>query len=102
MNILIIHNYYKNRGGEDIVFENETKALEKQSSVNVFSFSVNNQETEGGILHKLKFLCKILSGNREIRNEILKIIKFWLIFLSENLFHIIYYEKVNFMFKTTF
>ena len=75
MNILIIHNYYKNRGGEDIVFENETKALEKQSSVNVFSFSVNNQETEGGILHKLKFLCKILSGNREIRNEILKIIK---------------------------
>lgn len=75
MNILIIHNYYKNRGGEDIVFENETKALEKQSFVNVFSFSVNNQETEGGILHKLKFLCKILSGNREIRNEILKIIK---------------------------
>lgn len=75
MNVLIIHNYYKNRGGEDIVFENETKALEKQSSVNVFSFSVNNQETEGGILHKLKFLCKILSGNREIRNEILKIIK---------------------------
>lgn len=75
MNILIVHNYYKIRGGEDVVFENEVEALKKKSSVNVFTYSVNNQETDGGFFHKVIFLGKILSGNRRVSNEILKIIK---------------------------
>lgn len=75
MNILIIHNYYKIRGGEDIVFENEVDALKKSSSVKVVSFCVNNRETEGGFFHKLAYLYKILSGNRKLKNEIVKIIK---------------------------
>lgn len=75
MNILIIHNYYKIRGGEDVVFENEVNALKKSPSVTVISFCVNNQETEGGFFHKLAYLYKILSGNRKLRNEIVKIIK---------------------------
>ncbi|MBQ1999955.1 MAG: glycosyltransferase family 4 protein [Spirochaetales bacterium] len=75
MNILIVHNYYKIRGGEDVVFENEVEALKKKSSVNVFTYSVNNQETDGGFFHKIIFLGKILSGNRRVSNEILKIIK---------------------------
>ena len=75
MNILIIHNYYKIRGGEDTVFENEVNTLKKSSSVNVVSFCVNNRETEGGFFHKLVYLYRILSGNRSLRNEILEIIK---------------------------
>lgn len=75
MNILVIHNYYKIRGGEDIVFENEVNALKKKSSVNVFSFCVNNKETEGGFFKKVAYLFKIISGNRKLRNNILKIIK---------------------------
>lgn len=75
MNVLIVHNYYKIRGGEDVVFENEAEALKKKSSVNVFTYSVNNQETDGGFFHKIIFLGKILSGNRRVSNEILKIIK---------------------------
>ena len=75
MNVLIVHNYYKIRGGEDVVFENEVEALKKKSSANVFTYSVNNQETDGGFLHKIIFLGKILSGNRRVSNEILKIIK---------------------------
>ncbi len=75
MNVLIVHNYYKIRGGEDVVFENEVEALKKKSSVNVFTYSVNNQETDGGFFHKLSFLYKIISGNNKVRTEILKIIE---------------------------
>ena len=75
MNVLIVHNYYKIRGGEDVVFENEVEALKKKSGVNVFSYSVNNQETDGGFFHKIAFLWKILSGNRKVGSEILENIK---------------------------
>lgn len=75
MNILVIHNYYKIRGGEDIVFENEVNALKEKHSVNVVSFCVSNKETDGGFFKKIAYLFRIISGNSRLRNEILKIIK---------------------------
>jgi len=41
MNILIIHNHYKNRGGEDVVVEKE-KDLLVSFGHNVTLFSVSN------------------------------------------------------------
>lgn len=43
MNILLIHNYYQKRGGEDTVFENETNALKKQGHT-VIVYSRHNDE----------------------------------------------------------
>ena len=45
MNILIIHNYYAERGGEDVVFEIESKALQSLGH-KVIRYSRNNKEIE--------------------------------------------------------
>ena len=45
MNVLLIHNYYQNPGGEDKVFKNEYNLL-KSNNVNVSKFIVNNNEIE--------------------------------------------------------
>ena len=45
MRVLLIHNYYKERGGEDAVFEFELQALRK-AGVCVDEFSIHNKETE--------------------------------------------------------
>lgn len=37
MRIFIIHNYYQNRGGEDIVFENEIRNLSRENEVEIYS-----------------------------------------------------------------
>lgn len=37
MRIFIIHNYYQSRGGEDVVFENEVKALSQNHEVQTFT-----------------------------------------------------------------
>lgn len=46
MNILIVHNKYKQKGGEDVVVENETKLL-KEMGYNVFSYIRSNEELDG-------------------------------------------------------
>lgn len=45
MHVLIIHNYYRQRGGEDHVFENEAKLLEKHG-IDVIRYTVSNDKLE--------------------------------------------------------
>ena len=46
MNILIVHNKYKQKGGEDVVVENETKLL-KEMGYNVYTYIRSNEELNG-------------------------------------------------------
>ena len=45
MNILIVHNKYKQKGGEDIVVENEAKLLKKMGYT-VFRYIRSNDELD--------------------------------------------------------
>jgi glycosyltransferase involved in cell wall biosynthesis len=73
MNILIIHNYYSQRGGEDAVFENESKALE-QLGHKVIRYSRNNKEIENySLIKKFKFICSIYSS-KKTKKDLNKII----------------------------
>src|SRR4030042_2544230 len=66
MNILIIHNYYKHRGGEDAVFENESNALEKLGH-KVIKYTRNNREIDDySILQKLGFIFSLFNNKKTI------------------------------------
>ncbi|WP_122639135.1 glycosyltransferase family 4 protein [Romboutsia sp. Marseille-P6047] len=52
-NVLMAHNYYQVPGGEDTVFHNEVKMLEKNGH-KVTKYTRHNDEIKGGILSKLK------------------------------------------------
>ncbi|MBN2545493.1 MAG: glycosyltransferase [Spirochaetes bacterium] len=74
MTVLAIHNYYKLRGGEDAVFENETLLLEK-SGHRVIKYIKNNSEIDNyTFLKKIKFLFKCIY-NSETICELKKIVK---------------------------
>ena len=53
INVLMAHNYYKVPGGEDTVFHNEIKMLEKNGH-KVTKYTRNNDEIKDGVLSKLK------------------------------------------------
>lgn len=68
MNILIIHNYYKQRGGEDAVFENESKALEKCGH-KVFRYIRNNKEIDDySIFQKINFVFSMFNNKKTIND----------------------------------
>lgn len=52
-NVLMAHNYYQVPGGEDTVFHNEVKMLEKNGH-KVTKYTRHNDEIKGGVLSKLK------------------------------------------------
>ncbi|MEX6586745.1 glycosyltransferase family 4 protein [Paraclostridium bifermentans] len=52
-NVLMAHNYYQVPGGEDTVFHNEVKMLEKNGH-NVTKYTRHNDEIKGGLINKLK------------------------------------------------
>ena len=52
-NVLMAHNYYKVPGGEDAVFHNEIKMLEKNGH-KVTKYARYNDEIKGGVLNKLR------------------------------------------------
>lgn len=54
LNILMVHNYYKQRGGEDLVFENETNLLKKNGH-NVITYIRYNNEIDKTIFRKVLF-----------------------------------------------
>tara|TARA_B100001057_G_scaffold501275_1_gene623010 strand:+ start:15148 stop:16293 length:1146 start_codon:yes stop_codon:yes gene_type:complete len=49
MKLLIIHNKYRNLGGEDIAVDNEVKFLEKHFEINTLYFSNNNNNLSSTI-----------------------------------------------------
>ncbi len=54
LTVLVVHNRYKIRGGEDSVFENEVKLL-KESGCNVITYERDNSEID-----KFNFVKKLL------------------------------------------
>lgn len=52
-NVLMAHNYYKVPGGEDTVFHNEIKMLEKNGH-KVTKYTRHNDEIKDGVLSKLR------------------------------------------------
>lgn len=66
MNILLIHNYYQIRGGEDAVVENEKVMLEKHGHT-VVPFFIHNDE-----IKEYNPLNKLLLGPRIVFNGLIK------------------------------
>lgn len=78
MNILLIHNYYKVRGGEDTVFNNEYEALKNQG-INVIKYTRDNKEIDNfNLLMKLKFFISSFNNKKTVKdlNKILSKNKF--------------------------
>ncbi len=73
MNILIIHNYYKQRGGEDAVFEIESEALEKLGHKIIRYIRHNKEIDDYSILQKIGFVFSLFNNKKTI-NDIKKII----------------------------
>lgn len=73
MNILLIHNYYQKRGGEDAVFEDEARAL-KAAGHTVIEYTRHNRDTKGNLFTKLSSFFQILTGFRT-RKELGKLLK---------------------------
>lgn len=65
MRVLIIHNYYRQRGGEDQVFEDETKLLE-QHGIDVIRYTVSNDELEK--YHPLRAFSSCIWNAETYRN----------------------------------
>lgn len=73
MNILLIHNYYQIRGGEDAVFEDEKRAL-KEAGHSVVEYTRHNSELKGTVFKKLFFFSQILFGFK-VRRDLKKLLK---------------------------
>jgi len=74
MRILLVHNYYQYRGGEDIVFENERDLLLSKGH-EVFTFTKSNKEIKNyGLADKLGLAINTVY-NSKIKNELLKLAK---------------------------
>ncbi len=62
MRILLVHNYYQHRGGEDSVVEQEAKALSEQNEVKVIS--TKNKKGIIGIIQFLLYTFNIFEARR--------------------------------------
>lgn len=74
MNILIVHNKYKQNGGEDVVVENETKLL-REMGYTVFRYIRSNDELDSMKLFRKLLLPFTTIFSIKSYNEVLKIIK---------------------------
>lgn len=73
-NILLVHNYYKQRGGEDTVFENEKQML-IDNGYNVIEYTRNNSEIDKfNVFQKILLPFTTIFSFKTYR-EIKKIIK---------------------------
>ena len=72
-NILIAHNFYKNKGGEDTVFYNELEML-KEMGYNVFEYTRNNNEIANFSVLKKVFLPFSMIYSSKTKRDIKKII----------------------------
>src|SRR4030042_2357462 len=68
MTVLAIHNYYKHRGGEDAVFENETVYLEKNGYKVIKYIRNNNEIDDYSFLNKIKFFFKSFYNKETVKD----------------------------------
>src|ERR1051325_2404788 len=71
MRILVVHNYYQQRGGEDGVFEAEAALLERHGH-SVTRFIVHNDQING--MNKLTVAAKTI-WNRDMHRQIQETIR---------------------------
>ena len=71
-NILLVHNYYQQSGGEDAVVENEKRMLEKNGHL-VYKYTRTNDELNT-LRGKLRFLFSFLYSKKSLK-EIKTLIK---------------------------
>jgi glycosyltransferase involved in cell wall biosynthesis len=71
MKILMVHNYYRQRGGEDISFEAEASLLESKGH-KVLRYTKDNNGTKN--MNYFSLISKII-WNKEVYSELRKIIK---------------------------
>lgn len=72
MKILLIHNYYQYRGGEETYFESLAKLLKKNNH-EVIIYIKNNQDIKKGYLNRLKIGLRMFK-NYEVEKELSQII----------------------------
>jgi glycosyltransferase involved in cell wall biosynthesis len=77
MRILVVHNYYQHKGGEDVVFHQEVEALKKDHQVETITFQ-NRKGLQGLVQFALYpwnifAAAKILRKAREFRADIVHI-----------------------------
>ncbi len=73
LRILLVHNYYRIRGGEDSVFENEKRLLEAAGHT-VIPYTRHNDDAGAGFFGKLRLPFTALYSRKTYR-EIKRIIK---------------------------
>ncbi len=73
LRILLVHNYYRIRGGEDSVFENEKRLLEEAGHT-VIPYTRHNDDAGSGLLGKLRLPFTALYSRKTYR-EVKRIIK---------------------------
>ena len=74
MNILVVHNRYKQKGGEDVVVESETKLL-REMGYNVFTYIRSNEELDNmGLFQKILLPFTTIFSIKSYR-EVYKLIK---------------------------
>jgi glycosyltransferase involved in cell wall biosynthesis len=74
MKILLVHNFYTQPGGEDIVFEQECRMLRRKGHV-VITYTRKNVETENiSAIGQVKLLKTIVSAG-DSRDDIVKILR---------------------------
>jgi glycosyltransferase involved in cell wall biosynthesis len=75
MKILLIHNFYREPGGEDIVFEQERRLLERNGH-HVITYTRSNDEAENSTLmdrlHLLKTIVWASDSRKDIENILLQ------------------------------
>lgn len=101
MKVLIIHNFYKFPGGEDVVFENETKLL-RDHGHDVETLSFSNEAIDSGIkaaffgllsYYNLDSAKKLEARIREFRPDIIHVHNTFLI-ASPSIFFIAKKHKI--------
>lgn len=73
MKILVIHNQYLEKGGEDRVVDSEIKMLKDAGNQVVYYKCSNNDIKSFGFFKKIKFLFKDINWNRKSYEEIKRI-----------------------------
>ena len=73
LRILLVHNYYRIRGGEDSVFENEKKLL-LDGGHTVFTYEKHNENAGKGLFGKLRLPFTMIFSHSTYR-EVCRIIK---------------------------
>lgn len=71
MRVLLVHEFYRQYGGEDRVFEQERKLL-RENGIEVYEYTFHNSDIS---LFQLPFLVKNMIFNRKTYNDVKRIVR---------------------------